>query len=210
MREEVVECMLDALVLDERAFPDRDRSHVYEHLKYYCSKFRPLPAVTVRADREPAVVVSGHKYYRIAKEAADLSIRAIVRGDGRSDSVRRFLERPDVKVLGWDRIARETDAAPVVCGSQIYYFYDPLPESAKREFDERLAGFFRRLESALLSRDALRVWGVEFGCGDTRAEFMARVPVADERWYGACRAAALRFDAEIARIWTFQGAQFAR
>jgi len=34
-----------ALIHEDQRYPDCDNHHIYEHLKYFCSKCFPLPAI---------------------------------------------------------------------------------------------------------------------------------------------------------------------
>lgn len=65
------------LLSENPLFPDRDHRLIYEHLKYFCSKCKFLPAVDVTIVDRNLVVTSGHKYLRISRELGYSCIRAI-------------------------------------------------------------------------------------------------------------------------------------
>ncbi len=204
----VLECALDALTLDEAVYPDTDQHYIYDHLKYCCSKSSTLPAVTVSVQRIPAVIIAGHKYFRIARELGRKSIRAIVEGGGRSDNLRTFLRRPDVQIIDNASIAQEVEDAVVTEGCQVYFFERPLSDLEKAEFEARIVGFYRTLTSPLLAGRERKVSQVSYSFGDRCAEFTATTPVGDESWYGESLRTCIAFSREVAKIASFQGGRF--
>src|SRR3954469_5616607 len=65
-------------ILIDRSAVERDDGFEYEHLKRYCSKFTPLPAVTVRLGEGRLIAVRGQKYLSIARELGRDRIRAVL------------------------------------------------------------------------------------------------------------------------------------
>jgi hypothetical protein len=203
----VLECGLDALVLDEVAFPDRDRDFVYPHLKYYLSKSQGFPAVMISVDRIPAVITDRHKYFLIARELGLQSIRAVVVREN-FRTMQAFLRRSDVRVLDNARIAQEMAETAIMDADHVFFFEDPLSARAKSEFERKIAGFFRTIESPLLSVSKRKVSAVKFSFADTCAEFNAVTPVGDESWYSSFLRTSIEFSSEVAKICTYQGRRF--
>src|SRR5438445_1368096 len=97
----VVECDPKMLRVDEGIYPDVENSYIYDHLKYYCSKFSPLPAATIALRDGLPLVVQGHKYVKIAAELGRKTIRAILTGESNRAEAQRFLGAEGVKILDW-------------------------------------------------------------------------------------------------------------
>lgn len=207
----VLECGLDALTLDETAFPDTDRHYIYDHLRYrYAGSANSthLPAVTISVDRMPPVIVGGHKYFRIARELGMESVRAIVTGDEQGNELRAFLRRPDVRIVDNATIVQEMKDTVVSESRHVFFFERPLNSHAKTEFEVRIAGFFRTLNSPLLAGHERRVSHVTYSFGGTCAEFTAVTPVGDECWYADYLRTSVEFSKEVAKIVSYQGGRF--
>lgn len=203
------ECRLDLLILDERAHPDLDRSYVYEHLKHYCSKFRPLPAVTISQASIPPVIVEGHKYYRIAQELGHDSIRTVMADRHVHRRLNKFLSSPGIRIIDRAEIDKELWDTRVLDAWHIYFFESPLNDRAKEEFKKQLTGYFELLKSPLLdSRSGARVSEINFPFNDYCAEFKAITPVGDESWYRDYLGTTIDFSKRVAAITSYQGYRF--
>src|SRR5579863_3024205 len=79
MKIQFIELSPSEVILDHSGV-GRDDGFVYEHLKRYCSKFTPLPAITVKLSGGKLIAVRGHKYLSIAVELRRERIRAVLQG----------------------------------------------------------------------------------------------------------------------------------
>lgn len=198
-----------AVSLDQEHHPDRDESHIYDHLKYYCSKLYSLPAITVRLDGDLPVVVRGHKYLGIARDLGHASIRAIVERGSDAGALNALLKKPGVVRLDPDEIDHQARSHPVIDAWHVFFFERPLNEDARRAFENDIIGFFERLESPLLSQSTTaRIKHIAYSQAGFCGEFKAFTPVADERWPGAFFLACALFSVEHANIVSYQGRRF--
>jgi hypothetical protein len=97
---------INFFLVDPNKISVRDGYHekkdgfIYEHLKYYCSFFESLPAVTAVVEDNRLWVSRGLLYLQIAKELARTSIRVAVINskDGISfDGMQRRIEREELE-----------------------------------------------------------------------------------------------------------------
>lgn len=204
----VVKCDPKVLRIDESMYPDVETSYIYDHLKYYCSKFSPLPAATITLHGGSPVVVQGQKYVRIATELGRKSIRAIITGDTNTDEVQSFLRIEAVQILDWQLLRREEEETSVLDAEHVFFFESALSDHQKRTFEESVAGFFHQLQSVLLLGKPRTVTKVVYSHGDCSAEFIATTPAGDESWFGEFYASCLDFSRTVGRIASYQGRRF--
>lgn len=203
----VFECDPKMLRVEERIYPDADASFIYEHLKYYCSKFDPLPAATVALREGQLLVVQGQKYVRIAVELGRKMIRAIMT-DANTEEIQRLVRTDGINVLDWQALRREEEQTSVLDAVHVFFFESGLSEHQKQLFEEKIAGFFHRLQSVLLQGKAIKVSNVVYSHDDRSAEFVATTPAGDPRWFGDFHASCLNFSRSVARMASYQGRRF--
>lgn len=183
-------------VEDARAFEVED-GFVYAHLRRYCSKFEPLPAITVSIDDESVKLLRGFKYLLVAKDLGRPTVRAVVGGRSTPAAVARFVARSGSKVLDWHaiRAAEERDLTPV--GWHVVYFARPLAPEEKAVFESVVAGF--------LGAQVVRVVYDDSG---PLAEFEAKTPVSDAAWIARTLGALAEFSRDCVSIVSYQGRRF--
>lgn len=191
---------------DER-FPDRDVRQIYPHLKHYCSKFFPLPAIEVGPFRDGFVVTHGHKYVRIARELGYPWLRAIYRTE--YSDPQQVLDTLPQGVRVTPRELLEREAATLVAREyHVYFFSSPLASPERDRFLSDIAGFFERLETSLIDMSQRRLLRWDFPFSGECAEFEALIPVGDPRWFSSYLDICRRFSREVRRIVSFQGKIF--
>jgi hypothetical protein len=187
--------------------PDTDTDYIYEHLKYYCSKFFPLPAIDVSLVAEKLVVTGRHKYLRIAQDLGYPWVRAAYRS--RAFDPQEVLRELPVGVRITPRELLERESAMTVFRDHHIYFFDkPLGPQGQIRFLEDIAGFFERLETPLIDTSEKRLFGWDFPFGGRCAEFEALIPVGDHTCMSSYRGICQRFSFEVQRIVSFQGHLF--
>jgi hypothetical protein len=210
----LVEVDPTAVRTDESRFPDKDDRLVYEHLRHYCSRFFPLPAIMVTLSGGEPIVTKGHKYLRIARELDHRTIRAVVARDCGVEDVSRFLARRGVRTLDWEAAEDADNAKLCVWAWQVFYFETPLDASIRERFTRDVIDTLTRLQAerlASLQRACLIdpptdiVDSVHFSERGDFVEFRALVVVGDESWYGTYIGAYSAFSQSHARIVSYQG-----
>jgi hypothetical protein len=204
----VLECDPKMLQIDECVYPDLDASYVYDHLKYYCSKFSPLPAVTIALRDASPLIVRGHKFASIASELGRKSIRAIITADIDTDEVRRFLGTDGVNTLDWEMLRKEEEETNVLNAVHVFFFDASLSGRQKCIFEERIAGFFHKLTSVLIGDKPRTISKVIYSHNERCAEFTATTPAGDPSWFGEFHACCLDYSREVAHIASYQGRRF--
>jgi hypothetical protein len=200
----VLELSPAIVTIDETRFPDPSEGVVFEHLRHYCAKFQPIPAIVVRLTGGKAIVVRGQNYLRIARELGHQSVRAIVDGTPDDPEVASFISRPDVIQLDWKGIDEEERRKPVVRAWHVFFFARPLEETEQKAFESEVAGFF----DGLTHLGGARVGPVHYFEANTGAEFEALTPVANNRWVPDFRIACEQFDIQRVPIVSYQGTRF--
>jgi hypothetical protein len=195
------------LLHEDPRYPDRDTRHIYEHLKYFCSKCFPLPAVDVVLADGRLLVTSGQKYVQAARELGYPWVRAVYRSQTVDPNVLLAELPPGTHVIPRDVLERES-AVQVSRDYHVYFFDGPLTPVQQERFHSDIVEFFERLETSLIRSGEKRVfeWGFPFGarCG----EFKALVPVGDPSWLNKYLEASREFSRNVRRIVSFQGALF--
>jgi hypothetical protein len=196
-----------SLVHEDPRYPDQDNRHIYEHLRHFCSKFFPLPAVSVKLTGGKLIVTEGHKYLRAARELGYPWLRAIY--ESRFCEPGAILkELPSgVKLTSHEVLEREM-AAAVVRGYHVYFFDGALTCLEQERFRREIAGFFERLDTLLIASEQERVFACEFPFKKTCAEFEALIPVGDPSWARSYLEVSRGFSQDVKRIISFQGARF--
>jgi hypothetical protein len=184
--------------IDER-FPDRDDSFVLEHLRYYCARFDPLPAITIVVEGDRTAVVRGRKYLLVARELGRSAIRAVVASSPESDDVRALLARDDVTILDWARIQEEERLEPMPHAWHVFFLERALTPAEKMIFDSRVLSLFSGFEKAV---------PVIHDDSGPLAEFQARTPVTDQAWAAKHLEVFAAFSREHVRIVSYQGRKF--
>lgn len=206
----LVELNTDEVLVDESLFPNKDSdSFVYEHLRHYCSKFYPLPTISVRVYPESVVVTRGHFYLLIAKELGSQRIRAVIDSVSPEDLVAKFLQKPSVIQLDWKAIRQEESNNLYGYNWYVFFFETPLNTNNKNFFEDEVVKFFTKINfSEWAEVPDQRIKNLSYPCSGRCAEFQAYIPIADESWYARARAVATNFHLKCVPIISFQGQKF--
>jgi hypothetical protein len=194
-------------IREDVAFPDLDRRHIYDHLRYFCSKIFPLPALDVVFVNQQFVVTNGHIYLRVARDLGYPWARAFYQSDS-SDPQSVLAGFPQgVEIIPRESLDQEL-AQQVVRDYQVFFFHGGLTVDEQRCFITNVAGFFERLDSPLLQHSKQRLFRWAFSHGDECVEFQALIPVGDPTWLAPYLQTCRKFSREVRRILSFQGARF--
>lgn len=206
----LIEIAPHLVVVDEVRYPDRDHSYILEHLAHYFSLLDSLPAISVKVEPTGPVIISGHKYLKVARLLGRRGIRAVVDASSDQNDVESLLSRDDVKQLDWGTIDAAERSRPVVDQWHVFFFDRPLREEEKIQFNEQVAGYFSTLAHDLFPNDSHGPGIKELQHDDNQclAEFLAQVPVGLETWYGQYMSRIKHFNQSCARIISFQGSKF--
>ena len=207
MKSHIFEVPLPLIHEGER-YPDQDRRHIYEHLKYMLSRPSsfPLPAINVELVGGVLMVVRGHKYLRIAREFGHPWIRAIIQtmADNSTEALR---ELPfGIRTIPREVLEREM-TMPSVRSYHVYFFESPLDKESQQKFRKEVAGFFERVETPLIDPSERRLFRWAFPFDGKCAEFEALIP-GDSSWCEAYLKVSQSFSRNVQRIVSFQGARF--
>ncbi len=200
MRILVIECS-PSLIVDTRDDPDNDR-FIYAHLKYYCSKFSPLPAISAMFVDGQFLISRGHKYLRIARELGRSSIRVIVEGGDGMPDIERFLKSEGVQRVDWSEIDQREQAALYSPSWHVFFFVSPLTKRAMQEFVAMIKNIFEGTEGGKILSP------VAFTKEGQAAEFEALTPHGNHQWSNRFLAACRRFHSEYSTIESYQGRRF--
>lgn len=188
-------------------FPDNEQSVVYEHLKYYCSKFYPLPAITVGYKQKKFFVIRGHKYLRIARELNHEHIICVL-----PDEYQKSLDLKQddkIELLDFKDFDPNVHSDAIDTFDHVYYFEKPLNESQRAEFRKLIRSFFLVLKYAKnLAASFEWISPIKFGEEDRRAEFRVKLKNPEGEWIHLYRAITMKFSENVAKIHTFQGRLF--
>jgi hypothetical protein len=196
----LVEMPTSAVEVDAARYPDREESFLFPHLLHYCSKFEPLPAITVRMEGKHPVVIRGHKYVEIARRLGRPTIRAVVAAPPDHPEVMALLERADTQRLSWDDIKATEATNPIPYAWHVFFFENRLSADDVLVFRNMVDDLFANVDE-----NGVRV---HYDDDLKLAEFRAKTPVTDESWARVHLAAFSRFSQERVRILSYQGRKF--
>ena len=191
----ILEIPTSVPVLDSR-FVDHDESLVQEHLTYYCSKFEPLPAITIRARSDAAYVIRGHKYLVAARSLGRERMRAVIDSSSDPHAVERLTARADIRRLDLTEIEKEEARDPVPLAWHVVFFIRPLSSAERADFDQAIV---RLLGGPVV---------IAYDSSGVRAEFRVPTPVFDRDWATGFLAALSAFHREGVPIASYQGRSF--
>jgi hypothetical protein len=205
MTFEVIEVSLADLVIPP-SVAHHGGDYVYEHLKRYCSKFRPLPAVGVTSDGAHLVLTCRYQYVAIARELGEDRIRAALEGVTFSD-----LKRQGVAgVLGLitqEELDREVQDK-IVPGWHVLFFKATPDCETVGQIEARFRAFLKQsLPDSLGDRGDAEI-PVNFDSTGPCFEIRFSTPVADHAWARAYLEFLISISRDLAPVATYQGVQF--
>ena len=129
-------------VILDRSEVERDDGLVYEHLKRYCLKFTPLPAITVKLSAGKLLAVRGHKYLSIALELHHERIRAVIH-DTTFEDLRRQGVPGVLSVVPQTQLESEQNTA-VIAGWHVFFFKSTPSRDIADQIDARFRDFLNQ------------------------------------------------------------------
>ena len=179
---------------------------IYEHLRYYCSKFRPLPAIAVRLEGDRLRIVDRHIYAAIARDLGDERIRAVLMGLTFEELKER--DFPNLPNL----VSKETLdfelQEKLVSMWHVFYFGAGLSSKLVTEIDYRLRFFLKqslypiignRLDSEVVSH---------FDQAESRLEIRFPTPLENHAWATSYLELITSVSRELVPIASYQGQRF--
>jgi hypothetical protein len=204
----VVEIDPDDVKVDESVFPNKWKdTFIYEHLRYYCSKFSPLPAISIYVTAEGATVTRAHQYLSIAKDLRRKSIRAIVDHNSPKEAVEQLLQKPSVTALDYQKLRAEEDEALFSYGWFVFFFERPLGAEERELFERKIVDYLKQTPLPPRFEAVERIKELNYPYAGHCAEVEAFTSL-DPRWYGAFRIVLMDFHKNVTPIVSFQGTRF--
>ncbi|BBD70416.1 hypothetical protein NIES4072_67820 [Nostoc commune NIES-4072] len=206
----LIEVNPDDISINEDIFPNTEKNgFIFEHLRYYCSKFYSLPTITIKVCAEGVFVVHGHQYLLIAKELKHQHIRAIVDNSSSDKYVQSFLKKPFVVQLDWEVARIEGNDELVEYTWYVFFFKKQLNQEEKKLFEEHIVEFFKQIQLPGWAKiPDNRIINLTYYFSNYCAEFQAYVPTEDERWYAESIKVLVKFHLNCVPIASFQGRKF--
>jgi len=186
---------------------ESDDGYVYEHLKRYCSKFRPLPATAVALKEDRLLVVGRRKYVSIARDLGEDRIRAVLQGV-------TFEELRDRHIAGvLTLVSSETLASElrdeIPLAWHVFFFTSAPDAQVVAQIDARFRDFLHlSLPDILGSTGDFEI----LSCFDDTGpcfEIRFPTPVEDRPWATSYLAFIASISNELCPIETYQGRRFA-
>jgi hypothetical protein len=205
MTIEVIEASLTDLVVPPSVARYSD-SYVYEHLKRYCSKFRPLPAIVVTSDGAHLVLTSRYQYVAIARELGEDRIRAALQGVTFSDLRQQGV--PGVLgLVSQEELDREIQDE-IIPGWHVLFFKTVPEHEIVTQIEARFRAFLKQsLPEVPAGGDHAEIWA-NFDATGPCFEIRFPTPVTDHAWAQAYLSFLTSISRDLAPISTYQGAWF--
>lgn len=205
MSFQFIEVSTPEVILD-RAAVERDDGYIYEHLKRYCSKFTPLPAITVEVIDGRLVTTRGHKYLSIARELGHPKIRAVLNGVT-FEELRKQGVPGLISVVSKEALESEQKTT-VVNGWHVFFFkFSPSPDLAA-QVDAHFRSFLSKSLPGVLGGNAGVTIESQFDLSGPCFEIKFPTPVANQPWAGSYHAFISSVSREMLSIESYQGRRF--
>jgi hypothetical protein len=205
MSIQVVEVALSDLVPFSVSISSDSRV-IYEHLKYYCSKFKPLPAIAVQLDGDRLRIVDRHAYASIARDLGVERIRAVLVGTTLEELEQKSIR--NVPVL----VPRETLDSELRCEAVAAWhvlFFGTVPAAEiVAEIDRRFRLFLKHSLAPLIGDEGSSDISSEFKPSGPCFEIRFPTPAENHRWATAFRGLLFGIHRELASIESYQGQRF--
>ncbi|MEM1060470.1 MAG: hypothetical protein AAGK14_14745 [Verrucomicrobiota bacterium] len=193
------------IVIESPEFPDTSEDNfVFEHLKRYCSKFEPLPAITVRLESSKLIVTEGHKYCRMARELGRKAIRAIAH-----DCTVDDLKKSGISARELDLSTLHAEHAALTFSDSwhVIFVRNPLGYETARSVEAQIESFVENymatqhhIENAFQSGG----YDVDGRC----LEFSFVTPTHDKQWADGFLQLLVTIADQIGGIESYQGLRF--
>ncbi|MBO0862864.1 MAG: hypothetical protein J2P21_31075 [Chloracidobacterium sp.] len=186
---------------------ERDDGLVYEHLKCYCSKFTPHPAITVKLPAGRLLAVRGHKYLSIALELRHERIRAVIH-DTTFEALRRQGVPGAPSVVPHTQLECEQNTE-VIASWHVFFFKSIPSRDIADQIDARFRDFLNQSLPDALGRSHRVVIDSDFDFTGPCFEIKFPTPVANHAWARLYHAFISSVSKEMLPIASYQGRRFA-
>ena len=194
-------------IREEDSPPERSASYVHEHLKYFLSLERDMPAVRVLIDAAGIHLLDGHRYLRIARELEKPGVRAVV--DKKSDpQVVETLakERRVVHESEW-----EGQPSSLEFRWHVFFLEPPLDSFLVERVRALIAECFHESTSRVIeTAGGALIRSLDVDPDSGRIAFEAQTPWADEGWISNFLSKWREFSQNRRAIITYQGRRWTR
>jgi hypothetical protein len=82
---------------------------IYEHLRYFCSKFSLIPSITVKIEPNSILAISRSIYLQIAKDLNRSTIRAVIDESSNKDTVELLAKNKEITLLDYRKLRDAED-----------------------------------------------------------------------------------------------------
>lgn len=180
MTFQFIDISIEDVSLDE-AEADNESTLVYQHLKRYCEKFTPLPAITVKVKNGKLVVTRGHKYLKIARDLGRGRIRAVLLGETAEGLRRQRISFSAFLVP--NSVLEQEGTADVVNAWHVFFFKSQVTDEIARQIEIAIKNFINKSLPLAVRGQTM----IEFNCDLSAAciEIKFPTPVKDQLWMGS-------------------------
>lgn len=179
---------------------------VYEHLLYYCSKFFPIPSITVKIQQDSIVAISRVIYLQIAKDLNLASVRAVIDKSSDIETVKTLIQRKEITLLDFEEIRNIKN--PINYSWHVLFFEHPLSQSEKEVFKKLIFEHFNSQNYSEINKNNNAITIFDYSHSDTCVEFCAITAFEDYDRANYFRQKLINFHSEVVKIVSYQGRKF--
>lgn len=182
------------------------QNFIYEHLRYFCSKFFPIPSIMVRIDHNSIIAISRSIYLQIAKDLDLPTIRAVINELSDKDAIDLLAKKKEITLLDYRKLR---DTEHIVSQSwHVFFFERDLRQDEKYEFKDLVFEHFKSQNYLMESLKDSPITFFDFSHSDQCAEFRGFTPAENRDWTNSFRQKLYNFHLERVRITSYQGRRF--
>jgi hypothetical protein len=207
MKYSLIEIDLNKIILNHQYEESHSEANfIYDDLCYFCSKFSPLPTITIEIKSDFIFVKSGYVYIRIAKELKRSIIRAVISDDSDKLRVIELEQLGEIKFLNWKEIRDEETA--IGFAFHVFFFEKDLSSNEEILFRKMVYKHFEFQEYLSETERANAVNSFAYSKSDQCVEFSGLTPIDNTEFANRFLQRLVNFHSSVVKIRSYQGRKF--
>lgn len=182
------------------------QNFIYEHLRYFCSKFFPIPSIMVKIEHNSILAISRSVYLQIAKDLNLPTIRAVINESSDKDAIDLLAEKKEITLLDYQKL-RDTEHF-VNQSWHVFFFEQKLTQDEKDEFKNLVFEQFKSQSYLSENEKNNAISSFNISHSGKCVEFKGLTPSENHDWANSFRQKLIDFHSKVAKITSYQGHKF--
>lgn len=183
-----------------------NQEFIYDHLRHYCSKFFPIPSITVNIQKNSIIAVTKTVYLQIALDLNLPTIRAVIEDSSNKAEIDFLEEKKDITLLDYNKL-RESEKF-IDYSWHVFFFENELSSDEESTFRQMVYQHFEFQEYLSETERANTINFFVYSKSNQRIEFSGLTPFENHLWANQFRKKLLDFNSDVVKIISYQGRSF--